>query len=174
MSNIGLIQIYTGDGKGKTTAALGLALRALGWNKKVCIIQFVKGDKEIGEIKISKSHIPQLSFHQLSNNKKFILKANKKDKEIAQKTWEFAKKEIFSNKFDLIILDEINVAINLKLIDLKDLFKVFKNKPQKLELVLTGRNASKKLIKKADLVTEMKMIKHPFYKKIPARKGIEY
>lgn len=174
MKNAGLIQVYTGDGKGKTTAALGLAMRALGWGKKVCMIQFVKGDKKIGEIRITKSHIPQFSIHQLSRNKNFILKPQKKDKDIAMKTWEFAKKKIFSNSYDLIILDEINIALYMNLIEIKDVLEVLKAKPKKLELILTGQKAPKKIQEIADLVTEMKMKKHPYYKNIQARKGIEY
>ena len=170
----GLTQVYTGDGKGKTTAALGLALRALGWNKKVCMIQFVKGGKRLGEIEITKNQIPQFSIHQFSKNNKIILRPTEKDKEIAVKTLEFAKKIINSKKYDIVILDEINPAIKLKLIDVKEVLKIIREKPKNLELILTGRNADKKIIAASDLVTEMKLIKHPYYKKIPARKGIEY
>jgi len=174
MSNFGLVQVYTGSGKGKTTAALGLALRALGWNKKVCLIQFIKATKNCGEIKIIKKQLPKFSIHQFANTKKIILRPTPEDKKIAQKTLKFAKKIINSQKYDLVILDEINPAINLKLIDVNEVIDLIKNKPKNLELVLTGRNADKKIIKNADLVTEMKLIKHPFYKNIPARKGIEY
>ena len=174
MKNIGLIQVYTGNGKGKTTAALGLALRAIGWNKKVCMIQFIKGEKQLGEINITKHHIPQFSIHQFSKSNKIILRPTKKDKLNANKTLEFAKKNIKTKKYDIIILDEINPAIKLKLINLKDILELIKKKPKNLELILTGRDAHKKIIQIADLVTEMKLIKHPFYKKIRARKGIEY
>lgn len=174
MNNFGLVQIYTGNGKGKTTAALGLALRALGWNKKVCMIQFIKGTKKTGEIIITKKNIPHFSIHQFSNNKRIILRPTKKDLTLASKTLKFAKKIIFSKKYDLIILDEINVALALKLIKLKEIIELIEQKPRNLELILTGRHAPKKIIEIADLVTEMKLIKHPFNKKIPARKGIEY
>ena len=174
MKDFGLVQVYTGDGKGKTTAALGLALRALGWNKKVCIIQFIKGGKKLGEINITQKLIPRFSIHQFSHSSKIILRPTKKDKEVARKTLEFAEKIINSKKFDLVILDEINPALQLKLINIDEVLDLIKNKPKNLELVLTGRNAPKKIIQKADLVTEMKLIKHPYYKKISARKGIEY
>jgi cob(I)alamin adenosyltransferase len=174
MKQFGLIQIYTGNGKGKTTAALGLAMRALGWNKKVCMIQFIKGKKKLGEINITKSHIPEFSIHQFSNSNKIIIKPSQLDKLNAEKTLMFAKKLINSKKYDLIILDEINPAIKLKLIDVKKVIDVLKNKPKNLEMILTGRDADKKIIELADLVTEMKLIKHPFYKNIPARKGIEF
>ena len=174
MNDFGLVQVYTGNGKGKTTAALGLALRALGWNKKVCMIQFIKGKKKTGELIITKKQIPHFSIHQFSNTNKIILRPTKKDCQIAIKTLKFAEKLIFSKKYDLIILDEINPAIKLKLISQNDVIKILRKKPKNLELVLTGRGASKKIIAAADLVTEMKLIKHPFYKKIPARKGIEF
>ncbi len=170
----GLTQIYTGDGKGKTTAALGLALRALGWNKKICMIQFIKGGKRLGEIKITQKKIPHFSIHQFAKSDKIILRPTKKDKDIAIKTLKFAKKIINSKKYDIVILDEINPAVKLKLIDTKSILKIIREKPKNLELVLTGRGADKKIIAAADLVTEMKLIKHPYYKKIPARKGIEY
>ncbi len=170
----GLTQVYTGNGKGKTTAALGLALRALGWNKKVCMIQFIKGGKQLGEIKITKNQISQLSIHQFSKSDKIILRPTKKDKVVVQKTFKFAQKIINSDKYDIVILDEINPAIKLKLIDVDEILKIIKQKPKNLELILTGRNADKKIIAASDLVTEMKLIKHPYYKKIPARKGIEY
>ncbi|HLC39184.1 MAG TPA: cob(I)yrinic acid a,c-diamide adenosyltransferase [Patescibacteria group bacterium] len=174
MKNQGLTQVYTGDGKGKTTAALGLALRALGWNKKVCMIQFIKGDKKIGEIKISKNYLPHFSIHQFSKDTRFILKANKSDQLLAQKTLKHAEKVINSKKFDIVILDEINIAMSLKLITINSVLEIIKSKPKKLELILTGRNAPQKIIDAANLVTEMKMIKHPYYKNIPARKGIDF
>src|SRR3989304_3664737 len=166
MKNQGLIQVYTGDGKGKTTAALVLALRALGCNKKVCMIQFIKGDKKIGEIKISKNYLPHFSIHQFSKDTRFILKANKSDQLLAQKTLKHAEKVINSKKFDIVILDEINIAMSLKLITINSVLEIIKSKPKKLELILTGRNAPQKIIDAANLVTEMKMIKHPYYKKI--------
>lgn len=174
MKTVGLVQIYTGDGKGKTTAALGLALRALGWNKKVCMIQFIKGAKKLGEIEITKKKIPQFSIHQFAKSDKIILRPTKKDKEITIKTLNFTKKIINSKKYDIVILDEINPALKLKLIKVDEVIKLIKNKPKNLELILTGRRAPKKIIEAADLVTEMKLIKHPYYKNIPARKGIEY
>jgi len=174
MKDFGLIQVYTGNGKGKTTAALGLALRALGWNKKVCMIQFIKGKKQTGELAISKSKIPHFSIHQFAKSNKIILRPTKKNRQVAAKTLEFAQKTIFSQKYDLIILDEINPAIKLKLISEKEVLKLLAEKPKNLEIVLTGRGATKKIIQAADLVTEMKLIKNPYYKNIPARKGIEY
>lgn len=168
----GLIQIYTGDGKGKTTAALGLALRAIGWGMKVCMIQFAKNQK-VGEIIISKTKIPQLSIHQFGQ-KQLIKKPIQKDKLIAQKGLIKAEKIIRSQKYDIVILDEINIALYHKLLDEKKVLEILKNKPESVEIVLTGRKASKKIIAAADLVTEMKSIKHPFEKNIKARKGIEY
>jgi len=171
----GLIQVYTGNGKGKTTAALGLALRAIGWNYKVCMIQFIKGNKEIGEIKISKKLIPKLSIHQFCQNKKYSIgKPDQKYQESVGAAWKFFLKTLAEKKYDIIILDEINNAIKYKLLNVDEVIEVLKNKPKNIELILTGRGAPKKIIKIADLVTEMKLIKHPFYKGIKARRGIEY
>ena len=173
--NQGLIQVYTGNGKGKTTAALGLALRAIGWNYKVCMVQFIKGNEKIGEIQISKKQIPHLSIHQFYNDKKYsIIKPDQKYQKSVIEAWEFFKKILQKNKYDIIILDEINIALHYKLLNINEIIKVLKNKPQNVELILTGRSAPKKIIQIADLVTEMKLIKHPFYKNIKARKGIEY
>ncbi len=175
----GYIQIYTGNGKGKTTASLGLAMRALGRNWKVLIIMFTKGGDNYGELK---------SFRNLSDeikNKLTIKQAgldrivyahNKSDddeKEI-KKGWEIAKKAIKNNEYQLIILDEINIAIDLKILDVDEVIEVLKNKPQSMEIVLTGRNANKKIIEIAHLVSEIKPIKHYWDTGINARKGIEF
>jgi cob(I)alamin adenosyltransferase len=171
----GLIQIYTGDGKGKTTAALGLALRAIGWGLKICMIQFIKGGTQVGEIKITKSHIPQFSIHQFKSDKKFIIgKPTKKQKESIAKSFNLAKNIIKKGKYDIVILDEINNCLSQKLLDWREVAKVLKEKPKYIEIILTGRNCPKEIIKIADLVTEMKKIKHPYDKGIHARRGIEF
>lgn len=172
--NRGLIQVYTGDGKGKTTAAIGLAVRALGWGKKVAFIQFIKGYKEIGERRFFKKQkgIVIRQFHR--DVQCAIGRPTKAHKISAQKAWNFTQAIIKKGDCDLLILDEINNAIYHKLIDVKEVIKTLKNKPKHLEIVLTGRHGHPRIIALADLVAEMKKIKHPFDKGLRARKGIEY
>lgn len=167
-----MIHIYTGNGKGKTTAALGLGLRAIGADKKVLLIQFLK-DGQSSEIKAIKK-ISNFDFKVFGKNG-FINKNNLKkiDFDLAEQGFIFAQKAIKSRKYDLIILDEINVTLDFKLLKTEDLINCIKKIPSKTELVLTGRQAPKKLIQIADLVTEMKEIKH-YFKETKARKGIEY
>lgn len=169
----GLVHVYTGPGKGKTTAALGLGLRAAGAGYKVCVIQFMKGRRysEINSIEKLKN----FSISQYGRDE-FVSKENpeKIDIDLAQKGFSYAKEIIKSKKFDLIILDEINVAIDFNLISLDDVLKLIREKPEKLELVLTGRYANPKIIQIADVVTEMLEIKHPYQQGILARKGIDF
>ncbi len=167
------IQIYTGNGKGKTTAALGLALRAVGAGKKVLLIQFLK-DSQSSEIKAIKKI---KNFEVKSFGKKgFVNKSNltRNDFNLAQQGFIFFRKAIESKKYDLIILDEINVAVNFGLVKVDDLVNLLKRIPLKIEVILTGRRALKRLIQIADLVSEIKEIKHYLKKGIKARKGIEY
>lgn len=170
----GLIQVYTGNGKGKTTAALGLAIRALGHGAKVHIIFFMKGKFPYGEREIL-AKLPQLSF-QVFGHEHLIDPNNVKDDERqqAREALKASKLAIQSSKYDLVILDEINVASAWKLIDVKDVLELIVNKPSGVELVLTGRYADQRIIDKADLVTNMDEIKHPYRRGIEARKGIEY
>ncbi len=167
-----MIQVYTGNGKGKTTAALGLALRAAGAGLKVYIAQFVKGlcyneIKALGKIK----HLKVEQF----GRECFIKKAPEKiDFELALKGFERVNEIIFRRKYQVVILDEINIALKLGLIPLKDLLKMIKNAPPNIELVLTGRYAHPKVIRLADLVSEVKAIKHYYAKGIKARRGIEF
>jgi cob(I)alamin adenosyltransferase len=171
--NKGYIHIYTGNGKGKTTAAFGLALRASGAGLKVYIGQFIKG-KVYHEIKALNKNFPNITIRQFGLGC-FILKdPTKEDKEAAQSGFEKIKIIIEGSKYDLVIMDEVNIALYFQLIDLQDLIEVIRNKPAPVELVLTGRYAPDELIACADLVTEMKEIKHYYQNGIEARKGIEY
>ena len=172
----GLIHIYTGDGKGKTTSALGLALRALGWGAKVCMIQFIKGYSEIGEIKFAKEFGENFNIYQFSidiarciSDEKVVNRC-----EEVQQAMDFARDTINSGLYDLVILDEINNAVHFKLIEPAEVIKMLGQKPDNLEVVLTGRNAHPDIIEIADYVTEMKLIKHPYQKNISARKMIDY
>ena len=170
----GLIQVYTGDGKGKTTAALGLALRAVGHSMKVLIIQFMKGKSEIGEKKAAQKLAPYLTILPMGRET-FVSKDNPhpEDIKIAREGFGVARKAIQNKEYDVVILDEINVAIEYGLISISDLLHLLDSKPEEMELVLTGRNARPELLERADLVTEMVKRKHYFDKGVPARKGIE-
>jgi len=183
----GLIHVYTGDGKGKTTAALGLAMRAAGWGWRVLIIQFLKGKSEYGEMLFinelrtknlglrTKKKKPLIEIESFGRGE-FVSpkKPTKADFEEVEKGLEGAMREVGSGKWDMIILDEINVAIKFGLIPLSKVLDLIKNKPKNLELVLTGRAACSELIKRGDYVTELKEVKHPYKKGIKARTGIEY
>lgn len=176
----GCIHIYTGDGKGKTTAALGLALRASGAGLHVAIYQFFKGGvAESGEIAACGAlgkEIELVVFEQLHPFFEDNLTDKKlKDlKDSVAEGLERARKKMLSGKVDMVILDEILNGVSANLIDEEMLLSLLGDKPQKLELILTGRGASPRLIKKADYVTEMKMISHPYYKGAGPRRGIEY
>lgn len=169
-----MIEVYTGDGKGKTTAAFGLALRALGHGLKVLCIQFMKGDPNYGEVIISKK-LPNFELIQ-SGLPTFVKKGNPspEDLRLAKEGFEKAKKAIKNGKYDIIILDEINVAMDYGLIEIEEVEKLIKECPENIELILTGRYAPKRIIELADLVSEIKEVKHYYKRGIQARKGIEY
>lgn len=170
----GLIQVYTGEGKGKTTAALGLALRAAGHGYKTLIIQFMKGNIQYGELEAAKKLSPHLTICQMGRET-FVSKTNPDpvDIEWARKGFALAKEAIFSGNYDIIVLDEINVAVDYGLIPLSDLLQLLDTKPDGVEIVLTGRGAKAEVMEKADLVTEMIERKHYYTRKIMSRKGIE-
>jgi len=170
----GLVQVYTGNGKGKTSAAFGLALRATGRGLKVFIIQFIKGGFDYGELHII-DRLPNVTLKAFGRGKFITAKPpEKKDIDLANEGLRLAKDIIEGGEYDIVILDEINVAVDLKLVDLGEVLDLVRNKPSHVELVLTGRNAPEQLIQIADLVTEMKEMKHPFSKGYQSRKGIEY
>ena len=168
------MEVFTGDGKGKTSAALGLALRASGHDLKIFIVFFMKGSFPYGEQK-TLSQLPNVTFVRFGSQT-FVDPNNvtKADKEEAKKALNAARKAILSNNYAIVILDEINVAAAWKLIDIDEVIKLIREKPKKVELILTGRGADDKLIDLADLVTDMTKVKHPYDKGISARKGIDY
>ena len=185
----GMVQVYTGAGKGKTTASLGLAMRALGHGFDVCMIQFLKGGTYLGEIESAKKFknfkLKQFGIdcpwaEQLKDGKKicgscrYCFSVLKEDQKLGREALEAAKEAVSSGKHDLVILDEINVAMNIGLVDTQEIIKMLKNKAKETEVVLTGRNAPKEIIDFADLVTEMKLIKHPMLNGHPSRMGIEF
>lgn len=174
MTKRGLTIIYTGNGKGKTTAALGLAIRAAGWGNRVAIIQFIKGYKNTGEWKMI-GKIPKIDIYQTFDDKAAgIGKPGKKHMKPARDALALAKKIIKGGEHDVVVLDEINNSIHYGLVEAGEIIKLVANKPVAMTLVLTGRDAPLELIETADLVTEMKEIKHPFKKGIAAKKGIDF
>ena len=174
--NKGLTIVYTGDGKGKTTAALGMALRTVGWGGKVLIIQFIKAWKT-GEHKAIEKFLPDIKIVPAGEGFVGIM-GDRKSKDThqvsAKNALKLAKKEIMSNKWQMVILDEINGAIEGGLIALKDVLELLKGKPDEVTLVLTGRQAKPEIIDESDLVTEMQKIKHPFDSGILAKKGVDF
>lgn len=173
----GFIIVYTGEGKGKTTAALGLAVRAIGYDWKICMIQFIKGSWQYGEIEGVKRLSPNFELHVVGEGFVGILDDKKKrsvHKLAAKKALELSRQKIISGDYQIVILDEINYAISLDLIDIDDVLDIIKNIPKEVSIVLTGSKANKKIIDIADLVTDMNSIKHPYQKGISSIKGIDF
>ncbi len=170
----GLVMVYTGNGKGKTTSAFGLALRALGHGYKIFVLQFMKGRK-YGEYLCAEKYLPGIKIC-LAGLDSFVMRGNPSpvDRELARNGLALARKAINSGDYDMVILDEINVALDFKLVDLQEVLEVIKNKPVSLDLVLTGRYAPQEIIEAADMVSEVKDIKHHYDSGIKDRAGIEY
>ena len=171
---MGEIYVYTGEGAGKTTSSLGLALRSIGHDHKVVIIQFMKGRKDIGEYKIMKKLAPLYEIHQFGREEFVDLKnPSEKDREMAAEGLEFASKKMAEGP-DLLILDEINIAIHYGLLDKEKVLSLLKAIPGRTVVVLTGRYAPKEITEVADFVNEINDVKHPFEKGIEAKEGIQY
>ena len=173
----GLVIVYTGGGKGKTTAALGLALRAVGYDKKIRMIQFIKGSWHYGEMSSSSRLEPQLDLVAVGRGFVGILDdTSTRDQHVAvaRKALAMAKADVSSGTYDILILDEVNYAINLGLVDEQDVLDVIRSKPAEMDMVLTGNHATPAMMDAADLVTEMREIKHPFRNGIRARRGIDF
>lgn len=169
----GFIQVYTGNGKGKTTAAIGLSIRAVGAGKKVFFAQFVKG-KPYSEITVLQESLPAITLKQYGLGCFIKKEPTKEDIESAQKGLQEIKKIIQAASYDVIVLDEANIALFFNLFSVKDLIEIVQSKPPETEIIITGRYAPEEIIAIADLVTEMKEIKHYYNSGIEARKGIEY
>ncbi len=168
----GYVQVYTGDGKGKTTAALGIALRAAGAKFYVYIAQFIKkGD--YSEIKALKNLSEYITIEQFGLGRFVKGKPKEEDIKIARQGFEKIKEIIKSEKHNVVILDELNVAVNLKLLSISEVIDLIDTKPNNIELVITGRSAHQEILKRADLVTEMRKIKHYYDAGVQARYGIE-
>jgi cob(I)alamin adenosyltransferase len=173
----GLVIVYTGGGKGKTTAALGLAIRALGYDWRVCLIQFIKGTRKYGEIESVKRLAPNFELNISGEGFVGILddtKSISEHKSAAKKALDLSHKKIISGDYDVVILDEINYALSLNLIEIEDILELIRIRPREVFLVLTGDKANKQVIEIADLVTEMNAIKHPYQKGLPPIKGIDF
>ena len=177
METKGLILVHTGDGKGKTTAGLGLALRAWGSGLRVLILQFIKGGWKYGELEAIE-RLGQLDGRIEIRPLGFGLMRSDEDREkhirAAAKALQESERMMVSGQYDLIIFDEINYAVKFGLISLDDVLALLDKKPEKLHVLLTGRDARPELIERADLVTEMKLVKHPYQQGIKAQQGIEF
>lgn len=173
----GLIIIHTGPGKGKTTAALGTALRAVGQGLKVLMVQFIKGSWHYGELDAAKA-LGDERFKILPMGRGFVKvgaeKPDPEDVRLVEEAWKFASGEILSGRHDMVILDEINYAISYRMLAPEQVAETLKRKPEMEHVILTGRNAHPSLVELADLVTEMREVKHPYQKGIVAQRGIEY
>jgi len=171
---LGTIQVYTGNGKGKTTAAIGQAIRAIGHGLNVIIIQFMKGEINYGEVIMAKE-LRNFTIEQWGR-KEFVSKKNplQIDIQLAQKALKRAKEVIMNKQYDIVVLDEINVAIDYNLIEEEEVITLLKTKPKEVEIILTGRGATPRIIEIADMVSEVKEVKHHYQKGVKAREGIEY
>lgn len=173
----GLIIVHTGPGKGKTTAALGTALRAVGQGLKVLMVQFIKGSWHYGELDAARM-LGEERFKILPMGRGFVKvgeeKPDPEDVRLVEEAWRFASDNILGGQYDLVILDELNYAISYKMLDPDLVVQTLGKKPEKVHVILTGRNAHPSLIELADLVTEMREVKHPYHKGMIAQRGIEY
>jgi cob(I)alamin adenosyltransferase len=170
----GLVQVYTGEGKGKTTAAIGTVLRALGNDLKVCVVAFMKTGQPSGEWNIL-SGLPNITVTRFGSGP-LVNPTNitSNDREEASAALAAARQAILGGEYDLVVLDEVNVAVAWGLIELDGLISLIQDKPPDVELILTGRGADKEIVKMADIVTEMLNIKHPYNEGVTARRGIEF
>ena len=168
----GYVQVYTGDGKGKTTAAIGLAVRAIGAGLKVFIGQFVKG-MHYSELNALKRLYPDIVIRQYGRRCFIERKPSEEDISAASQGLEDIKKAVMSGDYDLVILDEANIAVYFGLIPVAEFVKLIEEKPEGVELIFTGRRAPQEILERADLVSEIKEVKHYYQKGVPAREGIE-
>ena len=173
----GLVIVYTGGGKGKTTAALGLALRASGYGRRICMVQFIKGSWHYGEMDSAK--MLGTNFELVPAGKGFVgiiddTSPRAEHEAAARAALTEAKRRVDSDEYDLVILDEVNYAVGLGLVGISDVLGVVRGRPARLDIVLTGNGAREELIAEADLVTEMKEVKHPYRSGVKAKKGIDF
>ena len=172
--NKGLLMVFTGNGKGKTTSALGLTLRTVGHGRKVCFIQFIKGTWKYGELDAVKQFPDLIEFHVLGKGMTWKSNNLEKNMAVAQGSWNLAEEAILSGRYSLVVLDELTYMFKYKMLDLAPVLKAIENRPEGLHVVVTGRNAPEELVAAADLVTEMREVKHPLKAGIKAQKGVEF
>jgi len=170
----GLLMVHTGKGKGKTTAAMGLAMRAIGNGMKVGIVQFVKGKWETGERHVLEAFPDHVEICVMGEGFSWDSQDRQRDIAAATAAWEMAKEMIADPQFGLVVLDELNIPLRYDHLDINEVVAGLKAKPEGLHVVVTGRNAKDELIEAADLVTDMTMVKHPFRDDVKAQKGIEF
>jgi cob(I)alamin adenosyltransferase len=170
----GLLMVYTGAGKGKTTAAWGMALRCLGHGMKVAVIQFIKGAIDTAEERILKSFGEQVVFLRMGEGYTWETQDRERDTRVAQEAWEVAERYLQDPELGMVILDELNIAIRHGYVPLEHVLVAVARRPPMLHVVITGRGAKPELIDAADLVSEMKMVKHPFRTGIKAQQGVEF
>ena len=170
----GLLMVHTGDGKGKSTSAFGMIIRALGWGHAVAIVQFIKGDWETGEHRFFQLMSDQVQFHVMGEGFTWDTQNRARDVAAAQKAWDTVKTLLADSSLNLLVLDELNIAIQYEYLDIATVLKDLQTRNTNLHVCITGRNAHPDLIAAADLVTEMKPIKHPFEKGILAQAGVDY
>jgi cob(I)alamin adenosyltransferase len=169
----GLVIVHTGAGKGKTTAAMGMALRCIGHGMKVAIIQFVKGAIPTGEERALKQLDHHVAFLRLGEGFTWETQDRERDVQVARKAWETALTYLRDPNYGMVILDELNIVLRNDYLSVEEVLEALRNKPEMLHVVITGRSAKKELMDAADLVTEMGMIKHPFRAGIKAQKGVD-
>ncbi|MGF7185619.1 cob(I)alamin adenosyltransferase [Desulfitispora alkaliphila] len=174
MNKKGIVQVYTGDGKGKTTSSLGQTMRVLGHGWKVVMIQFMKGSPKYGEVKFAEK-TPNFTLIQ-SGLETFVSKENpsKEDLRLAKEGWNKAKEILKNGSCDLLVLDEINIALDYNLVPLNEVVHFIKNKPTHLDLIMTGRYVPKEIVELADLVSEVREVKHHYSSGVEAREGVEF
>ncbi|MBE0605103.1 MAG: cob(I)yrinic acid a,c-diamide adenosyltransferase [Deltaproteobacteria bacterium] len=173
----GLVLVITGDGKGKTTSCLGMAVRAVGYGMKVLMVQFIKGSLHYGELDGAKRLAPE--FELLPMGKGFVgIRGDSLPMEehvaAAREALALGRERMLSGKYDVIILDEVNVAVRLGLLDVKEVLALIAEKPENVHLILSGRNAHEEVVRVAHLVSEVRSVKHPYDQGIEAEKGIDY
>jgi len=175
MARRGLVIVHTGNGKGKTTAALGLALRAVGQGLKVAMVQFIKGSWKYGELR-APEFLPGFEIQPMGRG--FVdlgsARPDPEDVALAQETFVAARDKVLGGQYDMVILDEVNYAVSYGLLDVGSVLELIREKPVEVHLVLTGRDARPEVVEAADLVTEMREVKHAFRKGVKAQKGIEF
>lgn len=166
--------VFTGNGKGKTTSAIGMSMRAAGHGMSVFFLQFIKGKWKYGELDSFTRFSDLIDFRVIGRG--FTWKSDDldKDREVARSAWEEAKKAIFSEKYQMVVLDEFTYTLLYNMLDIEEVVEVFANKPEDLHLVVTGRQAPEEICRIADLITDMLPVKHPLTEGISAQKGVEF